>query len=118
MAVPAMLGHGRDARGTKLWGPAALARGRTRAVAIAALARRRLFGPTARAKCLPRKQEYTVSQCGGIWLGAEFLSGPFLLPGSKQVEIPILRAAEQCKLRLPLRYPLQLRLPYPTLAQK
>jgi hypothetical protein len=41
---------------------------------------------------------------GGIWLRAEFLRGPFSLPGNEQVEVPILRAAKESQLRLPLRY--------------
>ena len=39
---------------------------------------------------------------GGIWLRAEFLRGPFSLSCNDQVEVPILRAAEESKLRLPL----------------
>jgi hypothetical protein len=32
---------------------------------------------------------------GGIWLRAEFLRGLISLPANEQVEIPILRAAEE-----------------------
>ena len=43
------------------------------------------------------------SQGGGLWLRAEFLHGLLSLPGNEHVEIRILRAAKESKLRLPWR---------------
>ena len=43
-----------------------------------------------------------AGQRGGFWLRAEILRGPFSLPDNERIEIPILRAAEERKMRVPL----------------